>query len=304
MLRQTFLYLSQQSWLRNWMENSSLSQRFTSRFIAGQRLAEGIRVLEKLQKEKITATLDFLGENVSTLDEAAQSRDTYLKAQAAIRESGLPATVSIKLTQFGLDFSEEACLTNVAQLVECAKSMSSSVEIDMESSEYTDRTLKIVSSLHQRFEGHVRAVIQAYLFRSEDDIRSLSAEAIPVRLCKGAYSEPPAVAFPLKSDVDSNYVKLMKLLLDEGTYPAIASHDETILKQARLHVQEQRISPDCFEFQMLYGIRRDLQNQLIGEGYRLRLYVPYGDAWYPYFMRRLAERPANVIFIAKNLFRN
>jgi proline dehydrogenase len=304
MLRQTFLYLSQHGWLRSWMENSSLSRRFTSRFIAGRQLAEGVSVLGKLQKEKITATLDFLGENVSTLDEAAQSRDTYLNAQIAIRESGLPATVSIKLTQFGLDFSEEACLANVAQLVECARSMNSRVEIDMESSEYTDRTLKIVSSLHQRFGGHVRAVIQAYLFRSEDDIRSLSAETIPVRLCKGAYSEPSSVAFPLKSEVDLNYVKLMKLLLDEGTYPAIASHDETILKQARLYVRERKISSDRFEFQMLYGIRRDLQNQLIGEGYRLRLYVPYGDAWYPYFMRRLAERPANVIFIAKNLFRN
>lgn len=304
MLRQSFLYLSQQSWLRHWMENSPLSQRITSRFIAGQRLEEGIRVLEKLQKEKITATLDFLGENVSTLDEAAQSRDNYLKAQAAIRQSGLPATVSIKLTQFGLDFSEEACLNNVAQLVECARSINSRVEIDMESSDYTDRTLKIVTALHARFGGHVRAVIQAYLFRSEADIRSLSAQAIPVRLCKGAYSEPPAVAFPLKSDVDANFVKLMKLLLDDGAYPAIASHDETILNQARLYVQERKISPERFEFQMLYGIRRDLQNKLTGEGFRLRLYVPYGDAWYPYFMRRLAERPANVLFIAKNLLRS
>jgi proline dehydrogenase len=304
MLRQTFLYLSQQSWLRRWIENSPLSQRFTSRFIAGNRLEEGIRVLQKLQKEKITATLDFLGENVSTLDEAAQSRDNYLKAQAAIRQNSLPATVSLKLTQFGLDFSEEACLKNVVQLVECAATMNSFVEIDMESSDYTDRTLKIVSCLHSRFGGHVRAVIQAYLFRSEDDIRNLSSQRIPVRLCKGAYREPPAVAYPLKSEVDANYVKLMKLLLDEGTDPAIASHDEAILKHARLHVRERNISPDRFEFQMLYGIRRDLQNQLTREGYRLRLYVPYGDAWYPYFMRRLAERPANVLFIAKNVLRN
>ncbi len=286
------------------MENSPLSQRFTSRFIAGERLEEGIHVLEKLRREKITATLDFLGENVSTLDEAAQSRDNYLKAQAAIRASGLTATVSIKLTQFGLDFAEEACLNNVTQLMECAKTMDSRVEIDMESSDYTDRTLGLVTTLHKRFGGHVRAVIQAYLFRSESDIRSLSAQGIPVRLCKGAYREPPSMAYPLKSDVDANYVKLMKLLLDEGTYPAIATHDETILKQARLHVQERQISPDRFEFQMLYGIRRDLQNQLTGDGYRLRLYVPYGDAWYPYFMRRLAERPANVLFIAKNLLRN
>jgi proline dehydrogenase len=276
------------------MENSPLSQRFTARFVAGQRLEEGIRVLQSLQNERIDATLD----------EAARSRDNYLKAQAAIRESGLPATVSIKLTQFGLDFSEEACLNNVTQLVAFAKGTNSRVEIDMESSEYTDRTLRIVTSLHNRFGGHVRAVIQAYLFRSEDDIRSLSARGIPVRLCKGAYREPPSVAYPLKSDVDTNYVKLMKLLLDGGTDPAIASHDEAILKQARLYARERKVSPARFEFQMLYGIRRDLQNQLTGDGYRLRLYVPYGDAWYPYFMRRLAERPANVVFIAKNLLRN
>jgi proline dehydrogenase len=174
----------------------------------------------------------------------------------------------------------------------------------MESSEYTDRTLKVVTQLQDRYPGSVRAVIQAYLYRSETDIRMLSARQIPVRLCKGAYREPPAVAFPRKEDVDANYVKLMKLLLDTGTYPAIASHDESIVSEALQHVKEQKLAPDRFEFQMLYGIRRDLQRQLVGKGYRLRLYVPYGDAWYPYFMRRLAERPANVLFLARNLLRN
>jgi proline dehydrogenase len=304
MLRSTFLYLSQQSWLRHWMENSSVSQRFTSRFVAGQSLEEGIQVLNKLEKEHITATLDFLGENVTSLEEAAQSRESYLKALDAIRNGHLRATVSIKLTQFGLDFSEEACKNNVVALVEQARSMGSGVEIDMESSEYTDRTLRVVMDLHHRFGGFVRAVIQSYLHRSEDDIRMLNGQGIPVRLCKGAYNEPAKVAFPLKTEVDANYVKLMKLLLDEGTNPAIASHDESIVTQALQHIREQKIPADRFEFQMLYGIRRDLQRRLTAEGYQLRLYVPYGDAWYPYFMRRLAERPANVLFIAKNLIRS
>ena len=304
MLRQTFLYLSQRKWLRHWMENSALSHKLTSRFVAGSTLAEGITVLQKLSREKILATLDFLGENVTSLDEARRSRDTYLAALAEIERNHLPATVSIKLTQFGLDFSEEACLENVASLVDRARLMDSRVEIDMESSEYTDRTLKLLACLQQRFPGRVRAVIQAYLLRSEDDVRALSSQKIPVRLCKGAYREPARVAFASKSDVDENYIKLMKLLLSEGTYPAIASHDEKIVRQARRYLKEREITPDRFEFQMLYGIRRDLQSQLTAAGYRLRLYVPYGDAWYPYFMRRLAERPANVLFLAKNLLRS
>jgi proline dehydrogenase len=304
MLRRTFLYLSQQSWLRHWMENSALSRKLTSRFVAGRTLSEGIRVLEKLSRERMFGTLDFLGENVTSLDEAARSRDSYLAALNEIERANLPATVSIKLSQFGLDFSEAGCFNNVLALVKCASEMNSRVEIDMESSEYTDRTLRVITQLHERFPENVRAVIQAYLFRSESDIRMLSKQRIPVRLCKGAYREPPTVAFPHKSDVDRNYVNLMTLLLDDGTYPAIASHDENIIKEALRHVREQKISPDRFEFQMLYGIRRDLQRQLVAQGFRLRLYVPYGDAWYPYFMRRLAERPANVLFLAKNVIRS
>ena len=304
MFRRTLLYLSQQSWLRHWMENSALSRKLTSRFVAGRTLSEGIRVLDRLAKERMSGTLDFLGENVTSLDEAARSRDCYLAALKEIERANLPATVSIKLTQFGLDFSEQACLNNVVALVKCASEINSRIEIDMESSEYTDRTLRVLTQLHQRFPENVRAVIQAYLFRSEADIRVLSGQKIPVRLCKGAYREPPDVAFPHKADVDRNYVKLMTLLLDDGTYPAIASHDENIIREALRHVREQKISPDRFEFQMLYGIRRDLQRQLVAQGFRLRLYVPYGDAWFPYFMRRLAERPANVLFLAKNVIRS
>jgi len=304
MLRSSLLYLSEQSWLRHWMETSSLSRKLTSRFVAGRTLGEGIGVLRKLAAERILATLDNLGENVATLEDAQASRDSYLAALAEIEKAQLPATVSIKLTQFGLDVSPQACQANVLALAERAAAMQSRVEIDMESSAYVDRTLEIVTRVQERFPGHVRAVIQAYLFRSETDIRMLSAQRIPVRLCKGAYREPAAVAFERKTVVDANYVKLMKLLLAEGTYPAIASHDQNIVRQAERHIKEQKIAPERFEFQMLYGIRRDLQNQLVGQGFRLRLYVPYGDAWYPYFMRRLAERPANLIFLAKNLVRN
>ena len=285
------------------MENSPLSRKLTSRFVAGNVLADGIQVLQKLANERITGTLDFLGENVRSLTEAAQSRDYYLQALDSIEKAHLPATVSIKLTQFGLDFSEDACCENVLTVVKQAHGMKSRVEVDMESSEYTDRTLKLVHHIQKHFKGHVRAVIQAYLYRSENDIRSLSEQEIPVRLCKGAYRETADKAFPRKSEVDANYIKLMKQLLDHGTYPAIASHDENIIREAFHYVQEQKIAPERFEFQMLYGIRRDLQRQIVERGYRLRLYVPYGDAWYPYFMRRLAERPANVLFLAKNLLR-
>lgn len=303
MLRRTLLYLSQNGSLRRWMEHSPSSRRLTSRFIAGSTLDDGIRVLKQLSAERMMGTLDFLGENVTSLEEAAHSRDSYLAALAEIDRAQLPATVSIKLTQFGLDFSQEACRNNVAILIERASQMSSGVEIDMESSEYTDRTLEIVTELHARYPGHVRAVIQAYLYRSETDIGHLSNLHIPIRLCKGAYREPATVAFPRKADVDANYVKLMKLLLDRGCYPAVASHDEKIVREALRHIKEQKIGADRFEFQMLYGIRRDLQRQVVAQGLRLRLYVPYGDAWYPYFMRRLAERPANLLFLARNLLR-
>jgi proline dehydrogenase len=208
----------------------------------------------------------------------------------------------LKLTQFGIDLSMEQCRANVAQLVERANELSSFVRIDMESSEYTDRTLQLVEDLHAEY-GCVGTVIQAYLRRSRADIERLSGRGIRVRLCKGAYLEPAGVAFPDKADVDRNYVELMKLLLDQGHYPAIATHDEKVIEQTKAYAAKRQIAADRFEFQMLYGIRRDLQRKLVAQGYRLRLYVPFGNAWYPYFMRRLAERPANVFFIARHFFR-
>jgi proline dehydrogenase len=266
--------------------------------VAGETLEDELAVCARLAKNKTFSTLDHLGENVTSLAEAEESRDAYLAALDQIEKRALPATVSLKLTQFGLDFSTDACLENVRALSARATAAGTRIEIDMESTEYTDRTLEIVEKL-----GSARAVIQAYLYRSEADIERLNSLKIPVRLCKGAYNEPASVAIPSKRDVDRNYLKLMKLLMDKGTYPAIASHDETILGEAFRYARERRIPAENFEFQMLYGIRNDLQQRIIDLGYRLRVYVPYGAAWYPYFMRRLAERPANVLFLAKNVFK-
>jgi proline dehydrogenase len=281
------------------METSPAAQRLTRRFVAGETLEEELAVCARLADGRIFSTLDHLGENVTSLAEAEASRDAYLEALGEIHTRGLPATVSIKLTQFGLDLSAEACFENVRALAARAGATGTRVEIDMESTGYVDRTLEIVEKI-----GTARAVIQAYLYRSAADIERLNALKIPVRLCKGAYNEPAAVAFPAKRDVDRNYVALMKTLLDKGTYPAIASHDETILGEAFRYARERKIEPEKFEFQMLYGIRNDMQQRIIDLGYRLRVYVPYGAAWYPYFMRRLAERPANALFLAQNLFKS
>ncbi len=285
------------------METSPAADRLTSRFVAGSSIEREVAVCRKLNADGYLATLDHLGESVHSLQEAQQSREAYLAALDQIAKLKLQATVSIKLTQLGLDFSEADCRANVECLVARAKSIGSMVEVDMESSAYVDRTLALVSDLHAKY-GSVRAVIQAYLYRSESDVQNLCRQSIPIRLCKGAYRESSEVAFPRKKDVDANYVRLMLELFDRGTYPAIASHDETILNRAINYIQERNIPAERFEFQMLYGVGRDLQRRLVSAGYRLRLYVPYGDAWYPYFMRRLAERPANVLFLARNLLKN
>jgi proline dehydrogenase len=301
-VRDFFLFLSRQGWLRKWMETANSSKMLTRRFVAGETLADELAVCARLQSEGMLSSLDHLGENVRSLDEAAASRDAYLEALDQIAARALPSTISVKLTQMGLDFSEEACIENVRALVRRAQPVGTHIEIDMESTAYTDRTLKIVERLAQEC-GCIRAVIQAYLFRSAADIDQLNQMGIPVRLCKGAYLEPTSAAFSDKKDVDRNYLKLMKTLLDRGTYPALATHDEDIQNEAQRYRRERGIAADRFEFQMLYGIRRDLQRRLAGEGYRVRVYVPYGTAWYPYFMRRLAERPSNVMFLIRNFFK-
>jgi proline dehydrogenase len=285
------------------METSPLADRVTSRFVAGATLERELAVCQKLNADGYLTTLDHLGESVGSLEEAERSRDAYLTALDQIARQSLQATVSIKLTQLGMDFSEPAGRAAVECLVARAKSLGRMVEVDMEASQYAERTLALVSELHAKY-GSVRAVIQAYLYRSEGDIENLCRQSIPVRLCKGAYRESPDVAFPRKQDVDANYIRLMLQLLDHGAYPAIASHDENIVRRAIGYVRERNIAADRFEFQMLYGVGRELQRRLVAEGFRVRLYVPYGNAWYPYFMRRLAERPANVLFLARNLLGN
>jgi len=303
MLRAAFLFLSRRRQLRRWMETSPVAARLTRRFIAGQRLEDVIAVARRLQQEGILSTLDHLGENVTSPEEAAAARACIELALDSIAAAALPATVSIKLTQFGLDISDSLCRANVATVLDKARSVGSRVEIDMESSEYVDRTLQIVQDLHSG-GNCLRAVLQAYLYRTADDLRRLNSLRIPVRLCKGAYNEPPSVAWPNKSDVNASYARLARLLLDEGEYPAFATHDPRMIDIVLEHAARTSRPPASFEFQMLYGVRRDLQRLLVSNGYRLRLYVPYGDAWYPYFMRRLAERPANALFILKNLFRH
>lgn len=300
--REFFLFLSRQATIRKWVETSESLKSVTRRFVAGEALEEELAACAALQQDGIFSSLDHLGENVTSLEEAARSRDFYLAALDQIAARQLPSTISVKLTQMGLDLSEDACLENVRSLIAKARQASTRIEIDMESTAYTDRTLKLVEKLADEC-GCIRAVIQAYLFRSAADIDRMNLLGIPVRLCKGAYHEPHSAAFADKREVDRNYLKLMKTLLDRGHYPAIATHDEDIQNEAQRYRRERGYSADKFEFQMLYGIRRDLQRRLVSEGYRVRVYVPYGTAWYPYFMRRLAERPANAWFVLKNYFK-
>ncbi len=301
-MRSLLLYLSQQKALRHWMETSPLAWRLASRFVSGETLARGIEVARRINSEGILATLDRLGESVTSADDANAARDGYLEALEQLTAGSVNANVSIKLTQFGMDISEELCRANAERLVHKAAELNNFVRIDMESSAYTDRTLNLVSDLHRKF-GSVGTVIQSYLYRSRKDVEMLCAGGIRVRLCKGAYLEPPAMAFANKSDVDRNYLELMEMLLRDGTYPAFATHDEKIIEQTKRTAAMLGVGPERFEFQMLYGIRRDLQASLVKQGYRIRLYVPFGTAWYPYFMRRLAERPANLLFLARNLLR-
>ena len=284
------------------METSSLARRLSTRFVAGETLEDALAVARKLNAEGISVTLDHLGESVSTLEEAAEARDVYLRTLNALHGNGIEGNVSLKLTQFGLDLCAEQCLANVEILVRVAAEIGSFVRVDMESSDYTDRTLDLVHTLHAR-HGAVGVVIQSYLYRSQADVERLCGAKIRVRLCKGAYLEPAAVAFPRKSDVDRSYLELTRYLLQHGVYPALATHDDAVIRQVCRFVADRQIPLDSFEFQMLYGIRRDVQRRLVAGGYRVRLYVPFGKAWYPYYMRRLAERPANVFFMLRNLFR-
>lgn len=283
-----------------------MGRRMSSRFVAGMQVEDVLRVAETIQQQGMAVTLDSLGENVSTADEARRAADIYHRLLDEIRARGLNANVSVKLTQMGLELSEALAHEIAAGLTQHAAEAGTFLRIDMEGSEFTQVTVDMVREIHSRpgLAGHVGVVIQAYLFRSAEDIAELLKDGVRIRLCKGAYKEPASIAFAEKQDVDGNYVKLMQVLLTSGQYHGIATHDEAMIAATKAFVVERGIARSAFEFQMLYGIRRDLQAKLVEEGYGMRVYVPFGAEWYPYFMRRLAERPANVIFLAKNLLRS
>ena len=277
----------------------------SSRFVAGMEIEDVLRAAESLQNQGIAATLDSLGENVSTPEQARAAAEIYHRLLDAIDKRKLKANVSVKLTQMGMDLGHGLAAEIVSGLVEHAVAIDSFVRVDMEGSEYTQATIDLVRTLHAKPEsrGHVGIVIQAYLYRSAEDIAALTGDGIRIRLCKGAYKEPGKVAFPEKADVDKNFVRLTQTLLTSGIFHGIATHDEAMIAAAKRFVNEKSIAKSSFEFQMLYGVRRDLQRALVAEGYNVRVYVPFGAEWYPYFMRRLAERPANVLFLAKNMLK-
>jgi len=298
MTRKFFLALSQSTALREFMERSPLARKVNRRFIAGVTLDDELAACTELASEGIWSTMDHLGENVTSLADGVAARGAYMDALNAIAARKLPATVSLKLTALGLDLSEESAVEHLRALAARAKEIGSRVEVDMEDSRYTETTIRIVEKVG-RETSVIRVAIQAYLHRTPADIDRLNQAKVMVRLCKGAYIEPPSAAMPKKSDVDAAYLVLARKLLDEGTYPAIATHDERMI-EALLALSP---SAEKFEWEMLHGVRRDLQRDLVKRGYHVRVYVPYGAQWYRYFMRRLAERPANVWFLIKNLWR-
>ena len=307
-MKNIFLFLSRQKTLQKLLSTSGPFQKFSKRFVSGETLAEGVAASRELNQQGTLVTLDSLGESVQSEKDAREVVQEYLKIIEAVKaEDNFKLTVSLKLSQLGLAINDQFCLENIRQIMQSAKKHQKLVTIDMEDTPYTDQTLKIYRAmLKEGFKG-TGIVLQSYLRRTEDDLRSFLLVGPRVRLCKGAYQEPAEVAFPKKSDVDKNYLDLLKILfsptaLKAGTYPEVATHDERIINWTIDYAKKQNITNDQFEFQMLYGIRKHLQEKLIRQGYQLRVYLPYGSHWYPYFMRRLAERPANVIFLMKGLF--
>ncbi len=312
MLQQTFLTLSRAGWAQSAITRVPISRQMARRFVAGESINDAVAAIKTLNAGGIRATMDFLGESVSTKAEAEQAADQYLVSLDQISAHNLISNVSLKLTQFGLDIDTAFCTANVRRVVQRAKQLNTFVRVDMEGTPHTDRTLQVVRELHGEFDN-IGTVLQAALYRTEADLIALVDEGIRIRLCKGAYAEPADKAFPVKADVDANYIKLSKLLLDRsatsagdacGCTPplaALATHDEKMIDAAKAHAAEKNIPHNQFEFQMLHGIRRELQEQLVKEGFAVRVYVPYGTHWYPYFMRRLAERPENVTFFLRGL---
>ncbi|HJZ50976.1 MAG TPA: proline dehydrogenase family protein [Candidatus Acidoferrales bacterium] len=299
-MRALLLRLSESKRLAPLMMHNGASRRVARRFVAGETLDDAVEAAREVNRRLQLASLDLLGENVSDEAGARRAAEGYLAVFDRIAQERLDANVSLKLTQLGLDLSEDLCLELLEKIVAHATSQGNFVRIDMEGSAYTQRTVEIAKRVRAKYTG-VGTVMQSYLYRTEKDVQDLLATGCRLRLCKGAYKEPPDVAFPKKSDVDANYVKLMKMLLPSGIYHGIATHDPVMIEATKDFAREQNIKRDQFEFQMLYGIRADLQEKLVRDGFRVRVYIPYGVDWFPYFMRRLAERPANVAFFLRNL---
>lgn len=304
MLRSALLYLSGQQQIFRFVRNNKLAKSFANRFVAGETLETALAAVSRLNSAGITASLDLLGESVHNEAEARTAGQAYVNTLDRIYERKLDANVSIKLTAMGLDISEDLCIATMHKILQRAREYRTFVRIDMESSEYTQRTLDLFEQrLYPAYRENVGIVLQSYLYRTFADVEHANLTKARVRICKGAYQEPETVAYPDKKDVDASYIRCMQALMQYGNYPGIATHDEAIIKEAKRFAREHQIAPDRFEFQMLYGVRRDLQAQLVREGYRMRVYVPFGTQWYPYLMRRLAERPANVAFLTGNVFR-
>lgn len=304
-LRSALIALSHNQSLRHFLEHSRMGARFSSRFVAGMTLEDALRAAEAVNGQGMSVTLDSLGERVTSELEAHRAAEVYHRLLDAIAGRKLDANISVKLTQMGLEQSKPLAETIVLGLTQHAHTLGNFVRVDMEDSKLTQATLDVVRRVHARADlrDSIGTVIQAYLYRSEADIEQLLADGIRVRLCKGAYKEPPEVAFPHKAEVDRNFVRLTHKLLDSSIEHAIATHDESMIATTKHIAAERGIDRSRFEFQMLYGVRRDLQRKLVAQGYRVRVYVPFGQEWYPYFMRRLAERPANVMFLVRNFFR-
>ena len=302
MLRALLLELAKSSRLRRWITSNGTTRRLAQRFVPGEDLAPAVEAARRSNRAGMTASLDQLGENVLSREDAERARQAYTDALDRIAAENLDANVSLKLTHLGLDLGDDFCAEQLRIVTERASALRNFARVDMEGSPYTDRTLRIVKQARAETDA-VGTVIQAYLYRSKKDIQDLLSIGCRIRLVKGAYKEPSQIAFPRKKDVDANYVKLMQLLLPSGIYHALATHDPNMIEATIRFAAERGITKDKFEFQMLYGIRTDLQSRLVREGYRVRVYIPFGQDWFPYFMRRLAERPANLVFFARNFFR-
>jgi proline dehydrogenase len=301
-MRALLLFLAQQEGFKNFIMRFKFFRNTAWRFVAGETQDDAVRTVREANRDAIHGSLDLLGENTQSKGDAERATREVIDVLDRIHREGLGCNVSVKLTQLGLDLGDELCYQNLVRIVRHARERQNFVRVDMEDSNYTSRTLEIVLRARKEFEN-VGTVIQAYLYRSENDVRFLIENHVRIRLCKGAYLEPESVAFKKKSGTDANFIKLTQLLLESGLYHALATHDEKMIAAAKEFARRKSVPKNQFEFQMLYGIRRDLQRGLAREGYPVRIYIPYGTRWFPYYMRRLAERPANILFILRNLFR-